>query len=66
MTCRPRPWDGQRVAPVVPPAGAEVVPAGTVDAAMALSGVSAVTVPTAGAVREFAAVCSRRTSCASS
>ena len=21
MTCRPRPWDGQRVAPVVPPAG---------------------------------------------
>ena len=30
MTCRPRPWDGQRVAPVVPPAGAEVVPAGTV------------------------------------
>ena len=31
MTCRPRPWDGQRVAPVVPPAGAEVVPAGTVD-----------------------------------
>ena len=29
MTCRPRPWDGQRVAPVVPPAGAagaEVVP----------------------------------------
>ena len=35
MTCRPRPWDGQRVAPVVapvvPPAGAEVVPGGTVD-----------------------------------
>ena len=31
MTCRPRPWDGQRVAPVVPPAGAEVVPTGTVD-----------------------------------
>ena len=31
MTCRPRPWDGQRVAPVVPPA---------------------VTVQTAGAVRE--------------
>ena len=31
MTCRPRLWDGQRVAPVVPPAGAEVVPAGTVD-----------------------------------
>ena len=35
MTCRPRPWDGQRVPPVVPPvvppAGAEVVPGGTVD-----------------------------------
>ena len=28
-TCRRRAWDGQRVAPVVPPAGAEVVPAGT-------------------------------------
>ena len=31
ITCRPRPWDGQRGAPVVPPAGTEVVPGGTVD-----------------------------------
>ena len=31
MTCRPRAWDGQRVAPFFPPAGAEVVPAGTAD-----------------------------------
>ena len=41
MTCRPRPWDGQRVAPVVPPAG-------TVDRGMALSGVSVVTGPDCG------------------
>ena len=32
-TCRRRAWDGQRVSPVVPPAGAEVVPAGTADRA---------------------------------
>ena len=51
-TCRRRVWDGQRVSPVVPPAGAEVVPAGTADRGDALGGVSAVTVPTAGAVRE--------------
>ena len=54
-TCRPRAWDGQRVAAVIPPADGEVVPAGTAIAAMRLSGVSAVTVPTAGAVRESAA-----------
>ena len=41
MTCRPGPWDGQRVAPVVPAAG-------TVDRGMALSGVSAVTGPDCG------------------
>ena len=32
-TCRRRAWDGQRVSPVVPPAVAEVVPAGTADRA---------------------------------
>ena len=53
-TCRPRAWDGQRVAAVVPPADGEVVPVGTADRGDALSGVSAVTVPTAGAVRESA------------
>ena len=51
-TCRRRAWDRQRVSPVVPPAGAEVVPAGTADRGEALGGVSAVTVPTAGAVRD--------------
>ena len=40
------------VAPVAPRAGAEVVPAGTADRGDTLSGVSVVTVPTAGAVRE--------------
>ena len=40
--------------PSSPPAGAEVVPAGTADRGEALGGVSAVTVPTAGAVRESA------------
>ena len=59
-TCRRRAWDGQRVAPVVPPAGAEVVPAGTAGGD-ALGGVSAVTVPTAGAVREPATNPSRST-----
>ena len=44
-TCRRRAWDGQRVSPVVPPAGAEVVPAGTAGRGDALGGVSAVTVP---------------------
>ena len=52
--------DGQRVAPVVPPAGAEVAPAGTAGGD-ALGGVSAVTVPTAGAVREPATNPSRST-----
>ena len=43
-------WLGtdKRVAPVVPPAGAEVVPAGPADRGAGLSGVSAVTVPTVG------------------
>ena len=43
---------GVAASPTVPPAGAEVVPAGTADRGDALGGVSAVTVPTAGAVRE--------------
>ena len=38
-TCRRRARDGQRVSPVVPPAGAEVVPAGTADRGDALGGV---------------------------
>ena len=38
----------RRVSPVVPPAGAEVVPAGTADRRDALGGVSAVTVPDCG------------------
>ena len=66
MTCRPRAWDGQRVAPVVPPAGAEVVPAGTSDRGDGLSGVSAVTVPTAGAVRVRHPVCHLRAGCGKS
>ena len=45
---RRRVWDGQRVSPVVPPAGAEVVPAGTADRGDALGGVSAVSVPDCG------------------
>ena len=40
------------VAPVAPRACAEVVPGGTADRGDTLSGVSVVTVPTAGAVRE--------------
>ena len=47
-TCRRRAWDRQRVSPVVPPAGAEVVAAGTADRGDALGGVSAVTVPDCG------------------
>ena len=47
-TCRRRAWDRQRVSPAVPPAGAEVVPAGTADRGDALGGVSAVTVPDCG------------------
>ena len=47
-TCRRRAWDRQWVSPVVPPAGAEVVPAGTADRGDALGGVSAVTVPDCG------------------
>ena len=38
----------RRVSPVVPPAGAEVVPAGTADRGDALGGMSAVTVPDCG------------------
>ena len=53
-TCRRRAWDRQRVSPVVPPAGAEVVPAGTADRGDALGGVSAVTVPDCGGSRESA------------
>ena len=37
-TCRRRAWDRRRAAPVVPPAGAEVVPAGTADRGEALGG----------------------------
>ena len=48
-TCRRRAWDRRRAAPVVPPAGAEVVPAGTADRGEVLGGVSAGTVQTAGA-----------------
>ena len=47
-TCRRRAWDGQ----VRRQHGAEVVPAGTADRGDVLGGVSAGTVPTAGAVRE--------------
>ena len=50
-TCRPRAWDSP-ARPSFPPAGAEAVSGGTADRGDALSGVSAVTVPTAGAVRE--------------
>ena len=53
-TCRRRAWHGQRVSPVVPPAGAEVVPAGTADRGDALGGVSAVSVPYCGGSRESA------------
>ena len=49
-TCRRRAWDGQ----VRRQHGAEVVPAGTADRGDVLGGVSAGTVPTAGAVREDA------------
>ena len=38
-TCRRRAWDRQLVSPVVPPDGAEVVPAGTADRGDALGGV---------------------------
>ena len=52
-TCRPRAWDGQRLGrPSSRQPARKVVPAGTPDRDHALSGVSAVTVPTAGAVRE--------------
>ena len=48
-TCRRRAGGtDRRVSPVVPPAGAEVVPAGTADRGDALGGVSAVTVPDCG------------------
>ena len=51
MTCRPRARGGQRVAPVVPPAARKSCRPAPTDRGDGLSGVSAVTVPTAGAVR---------------
>ena len=47
-TCKAEGLGRTGVSPVVPPAGAEVVPAGTADRGDALGGVSAVTVPDCG------------------